>query len=74
MRNVSGLEVTFMESLLVYSGTTAISFLVITFPAIVLYLPFDGLVCMFHYVVMNFNILVTGLYSHKLQAILLVNF
>ena len=78
MRNeksiVSVLEVTFtafMDPLLVYSGTTPCNHI----PCDYTLLPFNGLVYMFHNVVMNFNVpLVTGLYSHKLQAILLVNF
>ena len=64
----SGLEVaftTFMDPLLVYRWTTPVSCILITFPAMALYLIFNSLVCMSHNVVMNLHIpLVTGLYSH----------
>ena len=64
----SGLEVaftTFMDPLLVYRGTTPVSCLLITFPAMALYLLFNSLFCMSQNVVMNLHIpLVTGLYSH----------
>ena len=64
----SGLEVTFtafMDPLLVYRGTTPISCLIITFPAVVYYLLFNHLVLIPQNVVMNSRIpLVTGLYSH----------